>query len=101
MAKKSVVLRGEKRKAMAEHQRARRAELRAKAIDPKIGDEERYEARMRLQKLPRNGAASRIRNRCQVTGRPRGVYRKFMISRITFREFAHLGLIPGVRKASW
>ena len=86
---------------MAEHQFALRKELRKKAIDPKISDEERDAARMKLQSLPRNGCAIRIRKRCQFTGRSRGVYSKFMLSRITFREMAHRGLIPGVTKSSW
>jgi small subunit ribosomal protein S14 len=101
MAKKSMVLRNEKRKKMAAHQAPVRKELRAKAIDPTISDEERDQARAKLQSLPRNGAAVRIRNRCQMTGRSRGVYRKFMISRIVFREMALRGLIPGVTKSSW
>lgn len=101
MAKKSVVLRNEKRKKMAERQAPIRAELRKKALDMNLSDEERYNARMKLQSLPRNGAKERIRNRCQLTGRSRGVYQKFMISRITFREMAHKGLIPGVTKSSW
>jgi small subunit ribosomal protein S14 len=101
MAKKSVVLRNEKRKKMAERQAPIRAELRKKALDLNLSDEERYNARMKLQSLPRNGAKERVRNRCQLTGRSRGVYQKFMISRITFREMAHKGLIPGVTKSSW
>ena len=101
MAKKSSVLRNNKRIKMAKHQTPIRAELRAKAIDPKLSDEERFQARMKLQSLPRNGAKERIRNRCQLTGRSRGVYRKFMLSRITFREMAHKGLIPGLTKSSW
>jgi small subunit ribosomal protein S14 len=101
MAKKSVVLRNEKRKRMAQKQFALRAELRKKAIDPKISDEDRDQARAKLQSLPRNGAKERIRNRCQLTGRGRGVYKKFMISRIVFREMAHKALLPGVTKSSW
>lgn len=101
MAKKSSVLRNEKRKKMANKQFALRQELRKKAIDMSISDEERDAARTKLHSLPRNGAKERIRNRCQLTGRSRGIYRKFMISRITFREMAHKGLIPGVTKASW
>jgi len=101
MAKKSVVLRNQKRERMAKHQAPLRRELRAKAIDMKLSDEERDAARRKLQSLPRNGAQVRLRNRCQLTGRPRGVYRKFMISRIVFREMAHKGLLPGVTKSSW
>lgn len=86
---------------MSKHQAPIRAELRKKAIDPKLSDEERDSARRKLQALPRNGASCRIRNRCQITGRSRAVYRKFMISRIVLREYAHQGLIPGMTKASW
>jgi small subunit ribosomal protein S14 len=101
MAKKSTTLRNEKRIRMAANQYAKRQELKEKALDPKISDEERYKARMKLQSLPRNGAKERVRNRCQLSGRPRGIYKKFMISRIVFREMAHKGLIPGVTKSSW
>ena len=101
MAKKSVVLRNEKRRKMAQKQFALRKELRAKAINFKLSDEERDQARTKLQSLPRNGCAVRVRNRCQLTGRPRGVYSKFMVSRIVFREMAHRGLLPGVTKSSW
>lgn len=101
MAKKSVVLRNEKRKKMAARQAPLRRELRKKSIDPKLSDDDREAARMKLQSLPRNGSRVRVRNRCQVTGRGRSVYKKFMLSRITFREMAHRGLIPGVTKASW
>ncbi len=101
MAKKSVTLRNEKRKKMAERHFALRKELREKAIDFKLSDEEREQARVKLQSLPRNGAAVRVRNRCQLTGRSRGVYKKFMVSRIVFREMAHKGLLPGVTKSSW
>jgi small subunit ribosomal protein S14 len=101
MAKKSSVLRNEKRKKMAAKQFALRAELRKKAINMKLSDEDREAARTKLHSLPRNGAKERIRNRCQLTGRSRGVYKKFMISRIVFREMAHKGLLPGVTKSSW
>jgi small subunit ribosomal protein S14 len=101
MSKKSVNLRNEKRKKMAQRQFALRKELREKAIDFKLSDEERDAARTKLQSLPRNGSAGRVRNRCQLTGRSRGVYKKFMISRIVFREMAHKGLLPGVTKSSW
>ena len=101
MAKKSSVLRNEKRKKMAAKQFSLRKELRAKAIDMKISDEDRYNARMKLQSLPRNGAKERVRNRCQLSGRSRGVYSKFMVSRIVFRAMAHQGLLPVVTKSSW
>ena len=101
MAKKSVVLRNEKRRKMATKQFAVRKELREKAINFKLSDEERDQARTKLQSLPRNGSLGRVRNRGQFTGRSRGVYKKFMISRIVFREMAHKGLLPGVTKSSW
>lgn len=101
MAKKSVVLRNEKRRKMADTQRKIREELRERAIDPKVSDEDRDKARFKLQSLRRNGAQTRVRNRCQVTGRSRGIIRRFMVSRITFREMALKGLIPGVTKSSW
>lgn len=101
MAKKSMLARNKKRAKMAAHQAPIRAELRKRALDSTLTEEERFKARLKLQSLPKNGAAERVRNRCQITGRPRGVYRKFMVSRIVFREFAHRGFIPGVTKASW
>ncbi len=101
MAKKSVINRNKKRIKLAAKQAPIRAELKARALDPNLSEEERFEARMKLQKLPRNGAQVRVRRRCQITGRPRGVYRKFMVSRIILREYAHLGYIPGMTKSSW
>jgi len=101
MAKKSILARNKKRIKMAAHQSPIRAELRQKALDLKLSEEERFEARMKLQGLPRNGSIGRVRRSCQISGRPRGVYKKFMISRIVFREYAHKGFIPGITKASW
>lgn len=101
MAKLSVTLRNEKRIRMASHFEPIRKELRKKAVNFQISEEEREAARQKLHTLPRNGSRTRIRNRCMATGRPRGVYKKFMLSRICFREMAHQGLIPGVTKASW
>ena len=75
--------------------------LLEKINDTTLSFEERQEYRLKLEKLPKNSNRIRIRNRCNVTGRPRGVYRKFGLSRITFRELALKGLIPGVSKASW
>lgn len=86
---------------MADRLEPVRKELRVKALDAKLSDEERAEARKKLQKLPRNGSATRVRVRCSVTGRSRGNYRKFGLCRIKFREMALEGLIPGVTKASW
>jgi small subunit ribosomal protein S14 len=101
MAKLSVKLRNENRKAMADRQYAVRTELRKKALDEKLSDEERDAARTTLQGLKRNGSTTRVRVRCVLTGRGRGVYRKFGLSRNKFRELALTGKIPGVTKASW
>lgn len=81
--------------------KAVRAQLKEQIRDPKTADEERFTAQLKLNKLPKNSSPNRIRNRCQITGRSRAVYRRFGISRITFREYAHKGLLPGVKKASW
>ena len=86
---------------MALRHREKRAELRQKAIDPKLTFEEQEAARKKLQAMPRNGSMTRVVNRCQITGRPKGVYKKFLLSRNTMREMAHQGLIPGMKKASW
>jgi small subunit ribosomal protein S14 len=101
MAKKSVVLRNLKRQKIVNQQFEKRSNLKKLSLDPNTSEQERYEARVKLQKLPRNGSPIRLRNRCQITGRPRGVYRKFMISRIVLREYAHRGFIPGMVKSSW
>jgi small subunit ribosomal protein S14 len=101
MSKKSLIEREKKRKKLVFLKKEQRQELKKKIIDPTLSEEERYDARMALNKLPRNSSKVRLRNRCQLTGRPRGVYRKFKISRICFRELASHGLIPGMVKASW
>ena len=101
MAKKSAVERNDKRIRMVANQAKKRAELKKKALDESLSEEDRMAARFKLQKMPRNGAACRVKTRCSVTGRPRGVYRKFGISRIAFREMALKGQLPGVIKASW
>ena len=101
MAKKSAIARNKKREKMAAQQKPIRAELKKKIIDPNISDEERDQAMKKLQKLPRNGVACRVQTRCNVTGRPHAVYRKFGLSRIAFRELALEGKLPGVTKASW
>ena len=101
MAKASAVERNDKRKRMVKKFAAKRARLKATAIDKNASMEERFEAQLKLAKLPRNGAKTRIRNRCGLTGRPRGVYRKFQLSRISLRELASQGKIPGVIKSSW
>lgn len=101
MAKLSTINKNEKRRKMAENQLERRNEWREKALDQTLSWEERMEFRRKLQALPRNGSNTRVVSRCRVTGRGRGVYQKFGLSRIKFREFALEGKIPGVTKASW
>lgn len=101
MAKLALKNREEKRvKAVAKYA-AKRAQLFAVINDAKLSDEERMEARQKLQQLPRNSSPSRQRNRCSLTGRPRGVFRKFGLCRNKLREFAMRGEIPGMTKASW
>lgn len=101
MARLSAVIKNNKRTKDAKRVGPKAAELRKKAIDPKLSDDERDAARAKLQKLPRNANPNRVRNRCELTGRPRGVYRDFKLCRNKFRELANNGLIPGVTKASW
>lgn len=101
MAKVGFVNRQTKRERMSNNDAAKRAELKAKIINEDLGYEERMEARNQLNKMRTNGSKIRLRNRCQITGRPRGVYRKFGLCRITFREMASDGKLPGVTKSSW
>ncbi len=101
MAKKSAVNRNEKVKALVKQLAARRAELKKLANDESLPLEERFEARLKLASLPRNSSATRIRNRCEVTGRPRAYYRKLKMSRIALRELGSQGQIPGLVKSSW
>jgi len=101
MAKKSMIARDVKRRKVATKYTGRRAELKAKITDMRLSDEERHEAQTALQKLPRDASPSRVRNRCQLTGRPRGYYRKFGLSRNKLREVMMRGEVPGVVKASW
>jgi small subunit ribosomal protein S14 len=101
MAKLSSIIKNNKRAALAAKVGPKAKALRAMALDPKLSDEERDAARSKLQKLPRNGNPNRVRNRCELTGRSRGVYRDFKLCRNKFRELALQGLIPGVTKASW
>jgi len=90
-----------KREKLVRRFAAKREELKRKSKDMKLSPDQRQAARAALAKLPRNSSAVRLRTRCIVTGRPRAVYRKFMLSRIAFRELALEGKLPGVRKASW
>ena len=101
MAKKSQLAREKKRRALYERHQAERAELNAKVRQSAEDPQARWAAQVALQKLPRNSSPSRLKNRCEVTGRSRGYMRKFGLSRITFREMASRGLLPGIRKSSW
>jgi small subunit ribosomal protein S14 len=101
MAKKSAINRNERVKALVKKFAAKREALMAIANDENLPLEERFEARLKLAALPRNSAKIRIRNRCEVTGRPRAYYRKLKMSRIALRELGSAGLIPGLVKSSW
>jgi small subunit ribosomal protein S14 len=101
MAKLSLINREAKRAKMVKKYAAKRAELKAIIDNAKLSDEERMAARLALQKLPRNASPTRQRNRCQITGRPRGVFSKFGLARGKLREVAMRGEIPGLVKASW
>jgi len=101
MAKTALVNREKKRRATVKKFAARRAELVAIINNSRASDEERTEAREKFQRLPRNSSPVRLRNRCSLTGRPRGVFRKFGLGRSKLREIAMRGEIPGVTKASW
>jgi small subunit ribosomal protein S14 len=101
MAKLALINREEKRRKTVAKFAARRAELLAVINDAKRSDEDRAEARTKFQALPRNASPVRLRNRCRITGRPRGVFRKFGLGRNKLREIAMRGEIPGVIKASW
>jgi small subunit ribosomal protein S14 len=101
MAKKSSINKNERRRKMAKGAAPKRARLKAIAHDKKASPEERFEAQLKLAEMPRNASPVRIRNRCEMTGRPRAFYRKFKLSRIALRDLASTGQIPGVVKASW
>ncbi len=101
MAKTSLIEREKKREALVKKYAARRAELNAIIADQSRSEEERYQARLKLQQLPRNANPTRLRNRCELTGRPRGTYRKFGLARNKLREIAMRGEVPGMTKASW
>ena len=101
MAKKSAVNRNEAVKALVAKYATKRAALKATANDESLPLEERFDARLKLAELPRNSAPTRIRNRCEVTGRPRAFYRKLKMSRIALRELGSNGQIPGLVKSSW
>jgi len=101
MAKLALINREEKRRKLVAQYAKKRAALQAVVDNPALSDGERYEARLKLQQLPRNASPTRLRNRCQMTGRPRGVFRKFGLCRNKIRELALSGEIPGIVKASW
>jgi|ERR1700712_5110024 small subunit ribosomal protein S14 len=101
MAKKSSINKNEKRKAMVKQYAPKFAALRAIANDQNADDSDRLMARLKMSALPRNANPTRVRNRCEITGRSRAYYRKFRLSRIMLRDLANKGLIPGVTKSSW
>jgi len=101
MAKKSSIVKNERRIRLVEQYSKKRAELKKLVIDESLSFDDRMEAQRRLQKLPRNSSPVRVRNRCALTGRPRGYMGLFKLSRIKFRELALIGYLPGVKKTSW
>jgi len=101
MAKKSAIEKNKRRERLVKKYAEKRAALKAVAKDESLSLEERYAARLKLSKLPRNSAEIRLRNRCEVTGRPRGYYRKLKMSRVALRELGSKGLVPGLVKSSW
>lgn len=101
MAKLASINRDLKRAALVRKYAKKRAELQAIIADQSLSEEDRYQARLKLQQLPRNANPTRLRNRCEVTGRPRGVYSKFGLGRNKLREAAMRGEVPGIVKASW
>ena len=101
MAKKSAIENNKRKMRLVKQFAGRRARLKAIADNETLSMEERFEARLRLAQLPRNGAPTRVRNRCEVTGRPRAYYRKLKMSRIALRELGSRGLVPGLVKSSW
>ena len=101
MARKASIEKNNRRKKLAAKYQKLRLELKKKSLDPKLSDDDKLAARKKLQDIPRNASPNRVRNRCEITGRPRGNYRKFGLSRLSFRQLALLGKLPGVTKASW
>jgi small subunit ribosomal protein S14 len=101
MAKLALINREEKRAKLVAKYAKKRQELQATIADQSLSDADRFEARLKLQALPRNSSPTRQRNRCQITGRPRGVFRKFGLGRTKLRELAFRGEVPGMVKASW
>ena len=101
MAKKSAIEKNKTRRLKVARDSAKRARLKAMSKDESLSQEERFNARLKLATLPRDGSATRVRNRCEITGRPRGYYRKLKMSRIALRELSSAGQIPGMTKSSW
>ena len=101
MAKTSSIEKNNKRKRLSKQLAPKRAKLKAVVMNQSVPLEERFAAQLKLAALPRNSAENRVHNRCEVTGRPRGYYRKLKMSRIALRELGSLGLIPGLVKSSW
>ncbi|MDQ4059998.1 MAG: 30S ribosomal protein S14 [Pseudomonadota bacterium] len=101
MAKKSAIEKNERRRRMSKQYAAKREQLKAIVKNQALPIEERFEAQLKLAELPRNSSPTRIRNRCEMTGRPRANYRKLKLSRIALRQMASAGLIPGMVKSSW
>ena len=101
MAKTSAIEKNKRRAKLAKQYGAKRAKLKALTKDQSVSMEERFTASLKLAELPRNSSKTRIRNRCEVTGRPRAYYRKHKMSRIALRELGNKGLIPGLVKSSW
>ncbi|HEY0625056.1 30S ribosomal protein S14 [Sphingomonas sp.] len=101
MAKLSSVNKNERRKQLVKKYAGKYAKLKAIAADTSLDETERLIARLKMAEIPRNGNPTRIRNRCELTGRPRGYYRKFRLARVMLRDLANKGLIPGVTKSSW
>lgn len=101
MAKKSATEKNKRRERLVAQKAAKRERLKAMAKDESLSPEERFKARLQLAEMPRNSAPNRVRNRCEVSGRPRAFYRRFRISRIALRDLASTGQLPGVVKSSW
>ena len=101
MAKKGMIEKNNRRAKLAKQHGAKRAKLKAVIMDKEVSFEERFAAQIKLSELPRNSAANRYRNRCELSGRPRGFYRQFKLSRIALRELGSFGLLPGLIKSSW
>jgi small subunit ribosomal protein S14 len=101
MAKKSAIERNNRRRRLVKKYAAKRSELKAIAKDSSLPMEERFAAQLKLAELPRNSSKNRIRNRCEISGRPRAYYRKFRMSRIALRDLSNQGLVPGMVKSSW